>query len=363
MSAWLARPRTAVWLLAGAAAIRLGLYAVFAPVFDFAATGIIHGSTAYDTYARNLLATATFGLQPGVPDAVLPPLYSASLAAVYALAGRGALQVVAMNVALDVVALMAIRRIVSRLFPSGAAVGTVAAACTACYPYLVFQSLTVVDTSLFIALLYVFLAMAVDVRSAQGSRAIWLRGTMCGAVLGLLTLTRPLAPPLVALVAAWLWLSIGARGTLARLAPVAFGAALVVTPWIVRNEAVLGVIVPVTTNGARISGRATTPIRRATSAPATTRSGCRHPGWTRPIHSGTRRTGRCWRWPCVSSASTPARSLISSGPSSACSGAWTSRRGSIHRPTVRPPGRHPSSPTWTAPADCSSPGFPRRSPW
>jgi glycosyltransferase involved in cell wall biosynthesis len=249
MSAWLARPRTAVWLLAGAAAIRLGLYAVFAPVFDFAATGIIHGSTAYDTYARNLLATATFGLQPGVPDAVLPPLYSASLAAVYALAGRGALQVVAMNVALDVVALMAIRRIVSRLFPSGAAVGTVAAACTACYPYLVFQSLTVVDTSLFIALLYVFLAMAVDVRSAQGSRAIWLRGTMCGAVLGLLTLTRPLAPPLVALVAAWLWLSIGARGTLARLAPVAFGAALVVTPWIVRNEAVLGVIVPVTTNG------------------------------------------------------------------------------------------------------------------
>jgi glycosyltransferase involved in cell wall biosynthesis len=249
MIAWLSRPRAILWLLACAAAVRLGAYAAFAPLFDFAATGIIHGSTAYDTYARNLLATSTYGLQPGTPDAVLPPLYSASLAAVYALAGRGALPVVILNVGLDLVALVAIRRLGTRMFPAGAAVGALAAACTAFYPYLVFQSLTVVDTSLFIALLYLFLAMMVDLRSAGDVRTIWRQGALGGVVLGLATLTRPVTPPLVALVAVWLWVTLGARGMLTRMVPVAIGATLVVAPWCVRNTGVFGALVPVTTNG------------------------------------------------------------------------------------------------------------------
>jgi glycosyltransferase involved in cell wall biosynthesis len=244
----LTRRRTFVWLLVAAAAARLGTFAAFQRVFDFEATGIVHGSAAYDTYARNLLATMTYGLQPGVPDAVLPPLYSAMLAAVYSVFGRGGLPVVLFNVICDLIALVALHRLGARLFPAGAAVGTLAAACTAFYPYLIFQSVTVVDTSIFVALLYVFLALAVGLRDAAGGRTILLRGALCGAILGLATLTRPITPPLVALVAVWLTLAVGARGMLTRMLPVTLTAALVLTPWVWRNTELFGRVVPLTTN-------------------------------------------------------------------------------------------------------------------
>lgn len=244
-----ARPRTWTWIVISAVLVRLGVFLALPGVFDFGATGVIHGSTAYDTYARHLIATGVYGLSPGVADAVQPPLYSAVVAAVYRIAGRGALPVVLLNIACDLIGLVALRSLGRRLFRSGEAVGTLAAACVAWYPYLVFQTLSLVDTSLFIALLYVSLALVVRVGDAGTRRAVWTRALFSGAVLGLATLTRPITPPLVLGVGIWLALMLGLRAAVGRLVPIVIGATLVVAPWILRNSLVFGSLVFVSTNG------------------------------------------------------------------------------------------------------------------
>jgi glycosyltransferase involved in cell wall biosynthesis/4-amino-4-deoxy-L-arabinose transferase-like glycosyltransferase len=260
------RRRTVLWILAGAAALRLAVFVVFRHVFDFELTGVIHGSAAYDTYARNLLSTGAYGLSPGVPDAVLPPLYGMLLAGVYRIFGRGALPVVLFNVVCDLVAIVALRRIGRRLFPRGAALGTIAGACLAFYPYLIFQSLTVVDTSLFVALLYGFLALTTDLGQVDRRHAL-RAGSTTGLVLGLGLLTRPVLLPLAALVPVWLAANVGVRVAAVRMIPVLLAAAAIIAPWTVRNWRALGQPVVFATNGGsnfwQGNNAATVPYLRA----------------------------------------------------------------------------------------------------
>jgi glycosyltransferase involved in cell wall biosynthesis len=242
-------PRAVLWILAGAAAFRLGAFVVFRQVFDFDLTGVIHGSEAYDKYARNLLATAAYGLSPGVPDAVLPPLYGLVLAGVYRIFGRGALQVVLLNLVCDLAAIAALRRIGDRLFPRGRAIGTIAGACLAFYPYLIFQSLTVVDTSLFIALLYGFLVLVIALGRADPWQPALRAGSAAGLVLGLGLLARPMLLPLAALVPFWLAANVGVRIALVRTIPMLIAAAAVIAPWTARNSRTFGQPVVFATNG------------------------------------------------------------------------------------------------------------------
>jgi glycosyltransferase involved in cell wall biosynthesis/4-amino-4-deoxy-L-arabinose transferase-like glycosyltransferase len=241
--------RTFTLLIAGAVALRIGAFIAAAPLVDFGATNVIHGSTAYDTYARNLISTGTFGLKPGVPDAVLPPLYGWLLAAVYRIVGRRAWTILLLNTMLDVGALVAIRRIGARLFTRGPFVGTLAVVFTAAYPYLIFQTLSVVDTSLFIALTYLLVAAVVDVRDARSSRETWGRGLAAGFIFGLASLTRPILPPFIALAGVWVAFTVGTRSAIRRLIPVAVGVLVVTAPWIARNSLVFGRPVGLTTNG------------------------------------------------------------------------------------------------------------------
>ena len=247
---WLGARRSAmVWIVACAVVVRLGALIAFRPVFDLGSTNVVHGSGAYDAYAQNLIATGSYGLTPGTPDAVLPPAYGLVLAAFYRIAGRGSVQVVALNTLFDLLTLVALRRIGARLFPSGAIVGTLAAAAVAFYPYLVFQSLTVIDTPLFSALLYVFLALVIDLRDAKTRGATWRFGLSSGVVLGAAVLTRPVLAPFLILLAVWLAMRVGIRSAAARLLPLALAAALVVAPWILRNRALYGMTVGIATNG------------------------------------------------------------------------------------------------------------------
>ena len=66
------RRRVAVLALVIAAGLRLGTFLALRPTFDFASGGTLHGSTAYDTYARNLLSTGVYGYpkQPATEIAV-----------------------------------------------------------------------------------------------------------------------------------------------------------------------------------------------------------------------------------------------------------------------------------------------------
>jgi glycosyltransferase involved in cell wall biosynthesis len=237
------------WLLAGAALVRLLAFWATHAVFAFETTGVIHGSGAYDLYARNLIASGVYGLTPGAPDAVLPPLYGVMLAAVYRIAGRAALGVVLFNVACDLIAIAALRRVILRVLPEREALAGVAATFVACYPYLVFQSLTVIDTSLFVAELYVLLALIAALGDRSRDRAVWRRAAAAGVVLGLSLLTRPILPLLVVLAIPWMARRAGWQRAAVSMSAMAVVAAVVLSPWVVRNYRVFGAFVPFSTNG------------------------------------------------------------------------------------------------------------------
>ena len=217
----------------------------FPSVFAFERTGVIHGSEAYDTYARNLLATGVYGLQPGVPDAVLPPLYSILVAGVYA-TGGGLRGVAALHIAMDALSVATLVVIGRRLMPGGLAVGLLAGLLFGLYPYLVFQGLVLSDTALFVLLLHPFVLSAVLLweRPARAPRT-WAVATLGGLALAGATLTRPIVLPLAVLVGVWFLLRYDLRETVARLLPMALVALAAVAPWIARNYVELHAIVPV----------------------------------------------------------------------------------------------------------------------
>ena len=215
--------------------------------------GVIHGSSAYDEYARNLLATGVYGREAGAPDAGLPPLYSAVLALVYGLFGRHYLAVAALHIIFDALSIALLYDISRRLFPrprqQGEWIGALAALLFALYPYLIFQNLTLNDTALWILLLHLFVWLLIRLRE----RATYDRGALAlaiaaGFALGVSVLARGLLPPLALLAAFWFLLRHSWRETLLRLLPVALAGLLAPLPWIMRSSALYGGFVPIALN-------------------------------------------------------------------------------------------------------------------
>ncbi len=89
-----------------AVAARLSIFIAFPSIFNFVETGAIHGSEAYDSYATNLLQTGVYGREVGVPDGLIPPLYSYVLAVVYGIFGRGAAQIAIFHTLLNAVSII-----------------------------------------------------------------------------------------------------------------------------------------------------------------------------------------------------------------------------------------------------------------
>lgn len=235
--------------------VRIAVFVAFPGVFAWDQTGAIHGSAAYDTYARNLIATGAYGLTPGVPDALLPPTYSVALAGIYGLFGRSAVSVALWHISLDVLTVYALFELGRRLFRGwGAgraeAVGWLAGLFTAVYPYLVFQNLTLIDTPLYMALLYLWLLMMAAQRDRKrfSARTLML-GLLGGVVLGVGTLARPVLPPLAALVAVWFLFRLPLGQAILRLMPVAAVSLLIIGLWSARASQVYGTPVLLTANG------------------------------------------------------------------------------------------------------------------
>jgi 4-amino-4-deoxy-L-arabinose transferase-like glycosyltransferase len=232
-------------VIALAIIVRLGMLIALPGVFNFVATGQVHGSEAYDTYAQNLLTTGVYGREPGVPDAAIPPLYSYALAGIYAVFGRGYLQVGIFHTLLDALSILMLHQIGKRLFRHGEAVGALAGLAYAFYPYLIFQNLTLIDTPLFMTLLHGFVLAAVLLRERKRlDGGTLMIAVLAGVALGLATLTRPVLPLLAVFLAVWFLFRLNLRQTIVRLAPVAIIAALWLTPWIIRNEQVYHAFVP-----------------------------------------------------------------------------------------------------------------------
>ncbi|MFQ3648180.1 MAG: glycosyltransferase family 39 protein [Anaerolinea sp.] len=229
--------------------VRLVALVVLQPTLDFTQAGAdIHGSEAYDAYARNLLATGVYGREAGVPDAMIPPLYSYALAAVYGVFGRGYWQVGLFHTLLDLASVALLFGMARRLFSGerGLWIGVLGGVFTACYPYLVFQNLTLIDTGFWMLLLHAFVYAMIRLRDAAG-RGAWGWALLAGLALGAGTLTRPVTPPLALLLALWFLFRLPLWSSAARLLPVALVSVAVVGVWIARNWIEFGAFIPMTT--------------------------------------------------------------------------------------------------------------------
>lgn len=239
---------------AAAVLLRLAVLLLFPAVFAFEQTGDIHGSTAYDLYARNLVETGVYGREAGQPDAVLPPLYSALLAAVYSTLGRSSLAVGGLHILLDACSIIMLYHITRRLLAAAGPqrarwTALLAALFFAGYPYLIFQNLTLNDTALWVALLHAFVLLLALLRERPAmDRGTLLLAGAAGLVLGLATLARALLPPLALLAALWFLFRLDLRQTLLRLLPVALVGVLVVLPWTARAYGIYGQFVAVSLN-------------------------------------------------------------------------------------------------------------------
>jgi 4-amino-4-deoxy-L-arabinose transferase-like glycosyltransferase len=143
----------------------------------------------------------------------------------------------AVNVVCGVAAVALVFAIGRRL--ANDTVGLVAAAITALYPNLVYHTAAALTETVFNAvfLLLVYLVVSAPWTQRQFERR---RVIALGIVLGVCVLIRPVAAPLVgALFVAWLLGGFGWRRAVAYSAAVLGIAALVVSPWIVRNMRVM----------------------------------------------------------------------------------------------------------------------------
>lgn len=237
-----------LFIICFAVILRFGVLAFFPSIFDFATTGVIHGSDAYDKYARHLNETGIYGLESGVPDAAIPPLYGVVLSFLYRLFGRGYWQVGIFHTLLDALSIFLLYDIARRLLANGHQVGLLAASFMAAYPYLIFQNLTLIDTPLFITLFHAFVWLMVLLREHERlDRGGWLIAIAGGIILGLATLTRPIIPIFALFVALWFLMRLSFWQTVARLLPVALISAALLVPWIWRNYQIFNAFIPMTT--------------------------------------------------------------------------------------------------------------------
>jgi 4-amino-4-deoxy-L-arabinose transferase-like glycosyltransferase len=199
--------------------------------------------SGYDAYASNLVAGHGYTRFPDLhPDSDLPPLYPFFLAGVYVVFGRSAITVALVQIAFDVVTLVAIDAIGRRV--GGNLTGLLAAAFTGLYPYLLFQNLTVNDTGIFILLL----ALGVWAAYRVLDTGQWRWAVMAGAAFGLAALTKTLVVLLLPLLVVWWWRHLDLRRALLHGGAMLLVFAVVIAPWIIRNTRLHGALTLISTN-------------------------------------------------------------------------------------------------------------------
>jgi 4-amino-4-deoxy-L-arabinose transferase-like glycosyltransferase len=188
-----------------------------------------------DRFARTLVADGTFGFLPGVPSAYTQPLYAWFLAALYWPFGHSWLAVGLAQTAVAVGTALVVLAIGRSL--GSQTVGLVAALLTTLHPYVVWHDVHVNREVLDSFLLALLTYLALEARRRRAVDLAALTGLVAGiAVLGNARLV--LLPTALAVYIAWR-LRPGRRAV-ATAAVVLLGAALAVTPWILRNQSQLG---------------------------------------------------------------------------------------------------------------------------
>ncbi len=168
-----------------------------------------------------------------------PPLFPALLGAVFAVTGPSLGVAEGVNVVLGC-AVVGLLALVTAQFSGSRRAALIAGGIAAVYPPLLADDGPPLTEALALTLLLGGLL-------ALGKH----RCLVAGLAIGLLVLTRPSAQLLVPVIGLWLLVTVGWR----RTAVFAVAVAVVVLPWVARNEAVFGKPVLVTSNGFNIAAR------------------------------------------------------------------------------------------------------------
>jgi Dolichyl-phosphate-mannose-protein mannosyltransferase len=191
-----------------------------------------------DRFAQTLVASGTFGFLPGRPSGYTQPLYAWFLAGLYQGFERHWLVVGIAHIVLAALTAVLVLEIGRRVV--SLEVGVVGATIATLHPFLVWHDMHLNREILDQLLLAVVALLALLVAERRGALlALALGGAAGLAILGNARLA--LLPLLLAAFVAWPF-RLGRRALLVGGSVVA-GAALVVTPWMARNEASVGCFV------------------------------------------------------------------------------------------------------------------------
>ena len=188
-----------------------------------------------DDFARTFLANGTYGFIPGHPSAYTQPLYGWFLIPLYWIFGRSWPVVGLAQIAVAVATTLIVWQIGRRFIAPSA--GLIAAVVVAVHPYLVWHDVhmnrEVLDHLLAASIVYLTLHAA--------ERLGWQRALPLGAVLGLGILGNVRLEGLPIVLGAYLlWRAGVSRRTAIATCALLAGAAVVVLPWVVRNEVSVG---------------------------------------------------------------------------------------------------------------------------
>jgi 4-amino-4-deoxy-L-arabinose transferase-like glycosyltransferase len=188
-----------------------------------------------DDFARTYLATGTYGFIPGHPSAYTQPLYGWFLVPLYWIFGRHWEVVGLAHICVAIATTLVVWQIGCRwLTPT---IGLLAGLAVAVHPYLIWHDVhmnrEILDHLLAAATVYLTLHAA--------ERFGWRRALPLGAVIGLGILGNVRLEALPFLLGAYLlWRTGVSRGTLVATGAVFAGAAVLVLPWVIRNDVSVG---------------------------------------------------------------------------------------------------------------------------
>ena len=195
----------------------------------------VGGDASFYHSAANLIAQGHFYERRifghAYQTALHPPLYSLVLSVVALLGGVHLLPQRLVGLLLGPMSVALIGVLGKRI--GGERTGLIASGLAAVYPPFMTADGSVMSEPLYVLLVLVALLLASDLVRAPGLR----RSAAIGAVIGLTVLTRTdgvFLVPLLAWPAVWR----PAAGRFGRVLAVAGAAALVVAPWVIRNEVV-----------------------------------------------------------------------------------------------------------------------------
>lgn len=238
IAAWASVPAAVsglLWPLAAALLLRL-LWAWSVPVEPVSDSGI------YDEFARSLAAGRGYAYAEGQLTAYWPVGTAALYGALYHVFGAGPVPIVVLNLLLGLLAVALTHALAHRYFDVRTA--TVAAWLVACWPLMI-QFTTILASEL------LFLVLLMATLYAWGHRAIapLPRAGLWGGLLCAAVYVRPTALPLfIILPLAQAWQERAWHGALTSALVAVIVAAAMLAPWALRNQAVFGTPVLVSTN-------------------------------------------------------------------------------------------------------------------